>query len=154
MFVSGWEKSKKQLISEHNCISCSRWFFSAKRTRIHRSLVLLLYFLRNLQFLMLPSGASLGHFTVHYCSSVCVGARMSVSPAQKDAFCSLFTVMRNPRCHWSISESLACPRGPGVAKARVSLRNVVGAIGSSQENEGTMVKGRGHACVKWGNNVF
>lgn len=116
MFVSGWEKSKELLISEHNYISCSLWFFSAKSTRIHCSLVLLLYFLRNLQFLMLPFGAPLGHFTGHYCSSVCFGARLSVSPAQKDAFPSLSTVMCNPRCHWSISESMACPRGPGVPK--------------------------------------
>lgn len=75
--------------------------------------------------LVLPFRIFLGHFSSHYCSNVCFGARLSVLSLQRKTLSPACPqcVCVTPMYHWYISESMACPRGSGVAKAEVSLLN-------------------------------
>ena len=73
------------------------------------------------QLLRFPFGASPDHFTSHCCSTVCSGARLWIPLLRKirSPACPQSSV--TPMCHWSSSELMACPRGPGAAKPCVSL---------------------------------
>lgn len=104
---------------------------------------------------MIPFGIFLDHFTSHYCSNVCFGARLSVPLCRERSFPQLVHSYVSPQYvtgtsqnPWHVPEVLGWPK-------HVShCSGLAGAMWSSQENMGTVLKWRGHACLKWCDDLF
>lgn len=155
MFVSGWEKNNKLLISENNYINCPPRFFLAESVWFHCFLTLLFHICRNLHWFLSSAHCFLRDFSglsfSLLFSNTCFGARPSAK--KKVPTPILSTVTRA----WLISESVACiPRVLVLGQAWISLPKA-GRVGSSWSLQlfwWILVRWRGHPYLECQNIVL